>query len=136
MAANTTLVPAYSTMSTADIMGKLPATLMTLTGMIKVTQTLTKSKAHQFADFPHWQYFVGEFTQYFEKESRVRLELYSFIHCRSLLSACTSTFSSQTTISESKRSLKMLLLLCTVVCLSNSWKRNTVFSFIVRCINF
>ena len=73
MAANTTIIPAYSTMSMTDIMQTLPATLITLTGMIKVTQTLTKSKAHQFADFPHWQYFVGEFTQYFDKESRVSL---------------------------------------------------------------
>ena len=71
MAANTTLIPAYSTMNVADILRTLPTTMMTLTGTIKVTQTLTKSKALQFVDFPHWQYFVGEFTQHFDKETRV-----------------------------------------------------------------
>lgn len=71
MAANTTLIPVYSAMSIADILGKLPATLINLTGMIKVTQTLTKSNVSEFANFPHWQYFIGEFTQHCEKESRV-----------------------------------------------------------------
>jgi hypothetical protein len=70
MAANTTLIPVYSSMSLPDILGKLPATLMTLTGMVKVTQTLTKSNAPQFAEFPHWQYFVGKFTQHWNKESQ------------------------------------------------------------------
>ena len=71
MAANTTLIPAYSAMNGADILSTLPTTMMTITGTIKVIQTLTKSKASQFTDFPHWQYFVGEFSQHFDKETRV-----------------------------------------------------------------
>ena len=71
MVANTTLIPAYSAMNAADILSMLPTTMMTLTGTIKVKKPLTNSKAPQFADFPHWQYFVGEFTQHFNKEIRV-----------------------------------------------------------------
>jgi hypothetical protein len=71
MAANTTLIPAYSGMNGAQILSTLPTMMITLTGTIKVIQALTKSKAPQFADFPHWQYFVGEFTQHFDKETRV-----------------------------------------------------------------
>jgi hypothetical protein len=71
MAVHTTLLPCYTSMNTADSLSKLPATLMTLTGMIKVTQTLTRSNASQFAEFPQWQYFMEEFTQHFDKEIRV-----------------------------------------------------------------
>ena len=55
MTVNTTLISAYSAMNTIDILSILPKTMMTLTRMITVIQTLTKSKASQFTDFPHWQ---------------------------------------------------------------------------------
>ena len=71
MTVNTTLISAYSAMNAINILSTLPKTMMTLTGMITVTQTLTKSKASQFTDFPHWQYFVAEFTQHFERETKV-----------------------------------------------------------------